>query len=114
MAIQMLHAWDLAPDAAARVQTKLRARLVLAFREGPAVLAAREKLKAKPDLLMLDGQGIAHPRGVGIASHLGLWLERATACPNPPAGRIAWLAGKIYHQNLLTKNVCFKSTPLVG
>lgn len=49
---------------------------LLAFREGPAVLAAWEKLTARPDLLMFDGQGIAHPRGIGIASHMGLWLER--------------------------------------
>lgn len=49
---------------------------LLAFREGPAVLAAWEKLSAKPDLLMFDGQGIAHPRGLGIASQMGLWLER--------------------------------------
>jgi deoxyribonuclease V len=51
---------------------------LLAFREGPAVLAAWNQLKNKPDLLMFDGQGIAHPRGVGIASHMGLWLERPT------------------------------------
>jgi deoxyribonuclease V len=51
---------------------------LLAFREGPAVLAAWHKLQSKPDLLMFDGQGIAHPRGVGIASHMGLWLERPT------------------------------------
>jgi deoxyribonuclease V len=51
---------------------------LLAFREGPAVLAAWHKLQNKPDLLMFDGQGIAHPRGVGIASHMGLWLERPT------------------------------------
>ena len=51
---------------------------LLAFREGPAVLAAWSTLKNKPDLLMFDGQGIAHPRGVGIASHMGLWLERPT------------------------------------
>ena len=51
---------------------------LLAFREGPAVLAAWAKLQNKPDLLMFDGQGIAHPRGVGIASHMGLWLERPT------------------------------------
>jgi deoxyribonuclease V len=49
---------------------------LLAFREGPAVLAAWNTLKIKPDLLMFDGQGIAHPRGIGIASHMGLWLER--------------------------------------
>ena len=51
---------------------------LLAFREGPAVLAAWENLKHKPDLLMFDGQGIAHPRGIGIASQMGLWLERPT------------------------------------
>ena len=50
---------------------------LLAFREGPAVLAAWEKLHSKPDLLMFDGHGIAHPRGIGIASQMGLWLE----CP---------------------------------
>ena len=51
---------------------------LLAFREGPAVLAAWEILTIQPDLLMFDGQGIAHPRGVGIASHMGLWLDRPT------------------------------------
>ena len=51
---------------------------LLAFREGPAVLAAWEMLDNKPDLLMFDGQGIAHPRGMGIASLMGLWLERPT------------------------------------
>ena len=49
---------------------------LLSFREGPAVLAAWDKLAAKPDLLMFDGQGIAHPRGIGIAAQMGLWLER--------------------------------------
>lgn len=51
---------------------------LLAFREGPAVLAAWEKLQTKPDLVMFDGQGIAHPRGIGIASQMGLWLDRPT------------------------------------
>ena len=51
---------------------------LLAFREGPSVLVAWAKLKTKPDLLMFDGQGIAHPRGVGIAAQMGLWLERPT------------------------------------
>src|SRR5512133_2401109 len=51
---------------------------LLAFREGPAFLAAWEKLQQKPDLVMFDGQGIAHPRGVGIAAQMGLWLDRPT------------------------------------
>ena len=51
---------------------------LLAFREGPAVLAAWAKLETLPDMVMFDGQGIAHPRGVGIASQMGLWLERPT------------------------------------
>jgi len=51
---------------------------LLAFREGPAVLTAWNEVKNKPDLLMFDGQGIAHPRGIGIASQMGLWLERPT------------------------------------
>jgi deoxyribonuclease V len=51
---------------------------LLAFREGPAILAAWEKLRIRPDLLMIHGHGIAHPRGIGIASHMGLWLERPT------------------------------------
>jgi deoxyribonuclease V len=51
---------------------------LLSFREGPAVLAAWSKLQVRPDLLMFDGQGIAHPRGMGIAAQMGLWLERPT------------------------------------
>ena len=47
----------------------------LSFRECPAVLQACEKLTVKPDCLVCDGQGIAHPRRLGIASHLGLWLD---------------------------------------
>ena len=45
---------------------------LLSFREIPAVLGAMEKLESLPDLLLCDGQGIAHPRRLGIASHLGL------------------------------------------
>ncbi len=48
----------------------------LSFREIPAILAAFEKLTHWPDLLMIDGQGIAHPRRMGIAAHLGLLLNR--------------------------------------
>lgn len=48
---------------------------LLTFREGPAVLAALEHLTAAPDLLIFDGQGIAHPRRCGLASHIGLLLD---------------------------------------
>ncbi|MGD8211281.1 MAG: deoxyribonuclease V [Desulfobacterales bacterium] len=48
---------------------------LLTFREGPAILTAIGKLNAAPDLLIFDGQGIAHPRRCGLASHLGLLLD---------------------------------------
>jgi len=48
---------------------------LLAFREGPAIIETFKKLKNRPDLLMIDGQGIAHPRGLGIASHVGVILD---------------------------------------
>jgi deoxyribonuclease V len=48
---------------------------LLSFREGPAVLTAIEKLRLRPDVLIFDGQGIAHPRRFGIASHIGLLTD---------------------------------------
>lgn len=51
---------------------------LLSFREAPVILDLYHKLSHKPDLLIVDGQGIAHPRRLGIASHLGLWLDRPT------------------------------------
>lgn len=48
---------------------------LLSFRELPAVLDALEQLREPPDLLLCDGQGIAHPRRFGIASHLGLLTD---------------------------------------
>lgn len=51
---------------------------LLSFREVPAVLDALEKLTVIPDLLLCDGQGIAHPRRLGIASHLGLLTDMPT------------------------------------
>ena len=50
----------------------------LSFREGPAILAAIDRLSATPDLFIVDGQGIAHPRGIGIATFLGVLLGRPT------------------------------------
>ena len=51
---------------------------LLSFRELPSLLGALEQLKRRPDLVMADGQGIAHPRRLGIASHLGLWIDTPT------------------------------------
>jgi deoxyribonuclease V len=51
---------------------------LLSFREAPALLEAFDRLKDRPDVVLCDGQGIAHPRRLGIASHLGLWLDLPT------------------------------------
>jgi deoxyribonuclease V len=49
---------------------------LLAFREAPSVLAALEKLKTEPDLFIFDAQGLAHPRRMGLATHLGVIIDR--------------------------------------
>ena len=51
---------------------------LLSFRECPLILAACEKLHNVPDLILIDGQGIAHPRRFGLASHVGLLLNLPT------------------------------------
>jgi deoxyribonuclease V len=49
---------------------------LLSFREAPAVLAALEAVESEPDLFVFDAQGYAHPRRLGAASHLGLFVDR--------------------------------------
>ena len=51
---------------------------LLSFREGPLLLRAFEKLRSDPDALFIDGQGFAHPRRFGIASHIGILLDKPT------------------------------------
>lgn len=73
---------------------------LLSFRELPVVLAAFRTLRRIPDVVLVDGQGLAHPRRLGIASHLGLWLDLPTiGCAKsrlcgvhdePGAARGAW------------------------
>ena len=172
---ERLHAWDLPPEEAIRVQKDLRERLLLtwdgrpvnsvggvdvstkdetarcaivifdfpklnpiesaiavvpltlpyipgllAFREGPAILAVWEKLKVKPDLLMFDGQGIAHPRGIGIASLMGLWLDLPTIGvaksrlygrheqPEGKRGDLAWLYDERQPDRIIGTVLCTK------
>ena len=49
---------------------------LLSFREAPAIVAALRTLQHEPDVFLFDGQGYAHPRRFGLASHVGVWLDR--------------------------------------
>jgi deoxyribonuclease V len=51
---------------------------LLSFREAPVCLAAVEKLRKRPDVFIIDGQGVAHPRRLGLAAHLGLFFDAPT------------------------------------
>jgi deoxyribonuclease V len=61
---------------------------LLSFREGAVILEAHKKLQSRPGAYIFDGQGIAHPRRIGIASHIGLWLD----APTVGCGK-TWLCG---------------------
>lgn len=68
----------------------------LFYREGPAIIAAFNKLKQKPDVLMVDGNGILHPCRIGMASHVGVVLNMATigSTKNLMCGNVR--EGKVY------------------
>jgi deoxyribonuclease V len=51
---------------------------LLTFREGQVLVEAFEKLQMEPDVFVFDGMGRIHPRKMGIAAHMGLWLDRPT------------------------------------
>ncbi len=92
----------------------------LTFREGPLVLQVFGELRHRPDAVLFDGQGIAHPRGLGLASHLGLWLglpsvgcAKSRLCgeaDEPPAAPGGWapltFAGRTVGAALRTKTGC--------
>ncbi len=74
----------------------------LAYREMPALIEAYNKLEQEPDLLIVNSQGVAHPRKIGLASHLGLALNIATigVTKNKLLGKIE--NGKmIYHNEIV-------------
>jgi deoxyribonuclease V len=48
---------------------------LLSFREGPILIKTFQRLKIKPDVMIYDGQGVAHPRRMGLASQMGLWFD---------------------------------------
>jgi len=76
---------------------------LLSFREGPILTKTFQRLRLKPDMMIYDGQGIAHPRGMGLASHMGLWLDLPSiGCaktpllhkfisPDPSRGSSEWI-----------------------
>ncbi len=80
-AVALLRFPDLIPIEEVTAQQRVSFPYVpglLSFRELPVVLDAFRQLQQVPDVVLVDGQGIAHPRRLGLASHLGLWLGLPT------------------------------------
>ncbi len=69
---------------------------LLAFREAPAIISALAKLPEKPDLIVVDGHGLSHPRAFGIATHIGLVLKRASigVAKKPLYGEVKLIDGR--------------------
>ncbi|MBC7327621.1 endonuclease V [bacterium] len=62
---------------------------LLAFREAPPIIECAKRIKSEPDVLLIDGQGIAHPRRFGIACHIGILLDKPSiGCAK------SWLLGE--------------------
>jgi deoxyribonuclease V len=90
---------------------------LFAFREGPALLEAFKLLKEKPDVIICNGQGIAHPRKMGLATHMGIILDVPTiGCAqkvlfgkyaNPGGNKGSWKA--IYNSENEVIGVCLRT-----
>lgn len=81
VAVVVLSFPDLEPVETVTLSDRVRFPYVpglLSFRETPALLRAFARLRHEPDVLFVDGQGLAHPRSAGIACHLGVLLDRPT------------------------------------
>ena len=80
-AVVVLKPPDFAPVETASALRKVTFPYIpglLSFREAPACIAAVQKLETRPDIFIIDGQGIAHPRRLGLAAHLGLFFDKPT------------------------------------
>jgi deoxyribonuclease V len=76
--------WDAANTKIVETATTVNSALTkyipgfLGFREGPLLVRVAEELQVRPDVFLIDGQGVAHPRKFGLACHVGLALDRPT------------------------------------